>query len=197
MGQETIVTNEVVCPCGQGTILTERTEYDNGWSRDDISSHIACRTCASKFVLVERHQDQRGLGPGYALGLITDGQARGELWRRRDAIRTLVQRDYCQPVIDRLVALARGNEGRGGKRKAWHAALSRWEDVLKLPPAGATWMLETFVHARVNLANVAPIAVDLGLATGLATHLTELAEVENALNAPLPRPLIWNGPASH
>jgi hypothetical protein len=34
MGQETTVTGETPCPCGKGSFVTTRTEFDNGYSSD-------------------------------------------------------------------------------------------------------------------------------------------------------------------
>jgi hypothetical protein len=119
-------------------------------------------------------------------------KAYGQLWDKREELRKLIERDYCRPVIDRLIALARENEVRGRKRKAWHAALSRWADTLQLSPVGAAWGLETFIPAHLKIGNVAGIAIDLGLAAGLDAHLAELARLDDALRS-RPAPLIWNG----
>ena len=180
----------VVCPCGHGAITTERTEYDNRWSRDAINNRIECRTCASKY---EFDYYRAPDAPGYALMLIAEAEALGKCWKRRKDLQELIQRDYCLPVIERLIGLARANERRGGKRKAWHTELSRWADALKLPPADGTWMLESFVNAHINLTNVAGIASDLGLAPGLDGHFAQLAELDEALRS-RPTPMIWNGP---
>lgn len=165
MGQETTVTGERPCPCGKGSIITTRTEFDNGYSADMISTHIACSACHA--------------------AAVEKAAAGAKLWARQQDLKKIIRRDYCLPVVARLIALARSNERRGAKRKGWHDALSPWADALKLPPADGTWKLDTFVRDNVTFANVAAIARDLGLAVGLEAHVAELADLDVKLGHPV------------
>jgi hypothetical protein len=164
MGQETTVTGERPCPCGKGSIVTTLTEFDNGYSGDMVSTHMACPVCHA--------------------AAVEKAAASAKLWVRQQDLKKIIHRDYCLPVVARLIALARANERPGAKRKGWHAALSPWADALKLPPADGTWKLETFVRDNVKFANVAAIANDLGLAAGLDAHFAELAELDVRLGYP-------------
>lgn len=164
MGQETTVTGERPCPCGKGSIVTERTEFDNGYSGDIVGTRIACPVCHA--------------------AAEENAAASAKMWARQQDLKRIIHRDYCLPVVARLIALARANERPRAKRKGWHAALSPWANALKLPPAHGMWKLETFVRDNVKFANVAAIANDLGLAAGLEAHFAELAELDVRLGRP-------------
>lgn len=191
MGSETTRTG-VPCPCGQGWIITSHTEYDNGWSQDTTSTSLDCSTCSKNYAL-EFDRFSPVDVPGIALAVLAETIPYGKLWDRYHAIREIIDRDYCRPVVAALVARARANEGRGAKRKAWHEALAPWATTLNLPSPGTTWMLDTYIRDRVNRANVAALAPGLGLNAGLDALFQELAELDVKL-ANRPKPFMWNPP---
>lgn len=192
MGHETTRTG-VPCPCGQGLIITSRTEYDNGWSGDTVETRLDCGTCLKTYAL-DTSPFRFQHGPGIPLAVLAETIPYSKLWTRYGEIKATIDRDYRRPVVAALVARARANEGRrGGKRKAWHEALAPWATELNLPSPGATWMLDTFIRDHVNPANVAALAAGLGLNAGLEALLKELAELDVKL-ANRPRPFMWNPP---
>lgn len=193
MGHETTQTG-VPCPCGRGLIITSRTEYDNGWSSDTVSTWLDCGTCSKTYALDRGPFRPADLdGPGIPLAVLAQTIPYGKLWDRFHEIKAIIDRDYCRPVIAALVARARANEGRAGKRKAWHEALAPWATALNLPSPGTTWMLDTFIRDHVNQTNVAALAAGLGLNAGLDALFNELAELRVKL-AKKPRPFMWNPP---
>jgi hypothetical protein len=192
MGHETTETS-VPCPCGQGLIITSRTEYDNGWSRDDVSTRLDCGICSQTYALYTGYVSVAD-GPGIPLEVLAETTPHRNLWTRYSEIKAIIDREYCRPVVAALVARARANEGRGGKRKAWHEALAPFATALSLPPLGATWMLDTFIRDHVNQRNVAALAEGLGLNAGLDALLEERAALDVKLKN-RPRPFMWNPPA--
>lgn len=191
MGHETTETG-VPCPCGQGLIITSYTEYDNGWSRDDVSTRLACGNCSKTYAL-HRGVVSSADGPGIPLDVLAETIPHGQLWTRYFEIKKIIDRDYCRPAVVALVARARANEGHGGKRKAWREALAPWATALNLPSPDATWMLDTFIRDHVNQANIAALAPGLGLDAGLDALLKELAELDVKLSKK-PKPFMWNPP---
>lgn len=195
MGHETTETG-VPCPCGQGLIVTSRTEYDNGWSTDDVSTRLDCGTCSKTYALWGGFLRAAGPdvdGPGIPLAVLAETIPYDNLWTRYGEIRKIIDRDYCRPVVAALIARARANEGGGGKRKAWLEALAPWATVLGLPAPGVPWMLDTFIRDHVNQENVAELATGLGLNAGLDALFQERAELDVKL-AKRPRPFMWNPP---
>lgn len=191
MGHETTETG-VPCPCGRGLIITSRTEYDNGWSRDDVSTRLACGDCSKTYALYNGPVSLID-GPGIPLAVLAETIPHGQLWTRYFEIKKIIDRDYCGPVVLALVARARANEGSGGKRNGWREALAPWASALNLPPPDATWMLDTFIRDHVNQTNIAALAPGLGLGAGLDELFRELAELDVKL-AKKPRPFMWNPP---
>ena len=191
MGHETTETG-VPCPCGRGLIITSHTEYDNGWSNDTVSTRLDCGNCLRTYAL-DHGPDSAADGPGFRLKVRAETIPYDKLWTRYGEIKAIIDRDYCRPVAAALIACARANEGRGGKRKAWHEALAPWATALNLPSPGATWMLDTFIRDHVNRTNVAALAAGLGLNAGLDALFKELAELDVKL-AKKPKPFIWNPP---
>jgi hypothetical protein len=173
-------------------IVTSRTEYDNGWSRDDVSTRLECGTCSQTYALHSGYVSGAD-GPGIALDVLAETIPYGNLWRRHGELDAIIDRQYCRPVVEALVARARANEGRGGKRKAWHEALAPWASALNLPAPGTAWTLDTFIRDHVNRANVVALAAGLGLDAGLDAILKERAEL-NVKLAVRPKPFMWNPP---
>lgn len=194
MGHET-TRSGVPCPCGRGLIVTSHTEYDNGWSGDTVETWLDCGTCSKTYALDGGPFSAASAadGPGFRLAVLAETIPYGKLWDRYLEIKAIIDRDYCPRVVAVLVARARANEGRGGKRKAWHEALAPWATALNLPSPGVTWMLDTFIRDHVDQRNVAALAAGLGLDAGLDALVKELAELDVKL-AKRPKPFIWNPP---
>lgn len=186
---ERSVEHEVRCPCGQGSIIIERIEYNKMYVPDDIVTSIACRVCDERYSL---HQMRPGTG-GLRLTLKAETRAWHQRLDRLDELRQGFRRGYVEPVVNRLIAIARAAEkGTRGKRKAWHAALQPWAMALDLPAAEEITRLDTFVSERVGENNVAALAAALGLNAGLAEKLEELRAAEQAVGS-RPEDVIWQG----
>lgn len=159
-----------------------------------MSTRLDCGTCSKTYAL-DNGPFSAADGPGIPLAVLAETIPYSKLRTRYNEIRAIINRDYCRPVVAALIARARANEGRGGKRKAWHEALAPWATALNLPTPGAKWMLETFVRDHVNQKNIAALAPGLGLDAGLDALFNELAELDVKL-AKRPRPFMWNPPGS-
>ncbi|XXT15362.1 hypothetical protein WME94_34440 [Sorangium sp. So ce429] len=186
---ERSIEQEVRCPCGQGSILVERIDYNKMWVPEDIETSFTCRVCDERYS-IHQHPPRTG---GFRLTLKAETQAWHERLGRFNQLRYDFRREYIEPVVSRLIAMARAAEkGAQGKRRAWHATFQPWARALNLPAAEEITRLETFVSARVGENNVAELAASLGLNAGLTERLAELRAAEHAAGSQ-PEDVIWQG----